>query len=305
LSFQKSTDETGNYLYLCQNPKFSISKIKIFIFSLFIKELIHCKLFLYKKRLAMFKLYTLFSLLILLTTTGVSAQNGRNGYPVEPGRFGGIAYLSAGWYEINIEQLSLRVFGEEEVRGFFDEFVTLGGGASAIYYNILLGGELQRFSHRDMPYKKNGEDFTASLKGGYAVVNIGYFIYNREIFSIYPMVGVGRGNLRLSISEAPKELHFNDMLNNPLRKMDIRTGGLYFTPSVAANAFRRGGDRWASGYTVGLVLGYSVVPKWKWKWENKVLEGDPYADMEGPFVKLTIGYGGFIKKRAPGRILFQ
>ncbi len=173
-----------------------------------------------------------------------------------------------------------------------DSFVSFGGGGHAIIDNLVIGGEGHGLSGRE---EDIGNDYKASIKAGYGFFNIGYVIFNVENLSIYPLLGIGGGGIDVKISEISSP-SFNDILNNPERSVELTTGGILISLSLCTEYLLSLGEGYGGtkgGIIVGLRIGYTWSPSYNWTLDGSNIPGSPNVGINGYFIRLSIGFGGF------------
>jgi len=202
---------------------------------------------------------------------------------------GGRGYVMMGTSMLDIDELntSLSNAGYSELS---DNFFTLGGGGHAIINRIIIGGE----GHGLMADETTTGNYTVSLTGGYGLVNVGYLIFSRGGFHLYPLLGIGGGAIDLKIHEreAPS---FDEILDDPKRGSELSTGGFLLNVSIGADhLFILGGDEEGEGGLVlGLRAGYTFTPiKGDWNMYDMDVGGGPDIGITGPYFHLMLGGGG-------------
>ena len=140
----------------------------------------------------------------------------------------------------------------------------------------------------------NSQPFKSSLTGGYGLFHIGYIIYSKKCFNIYPLLGIGGGGVTLKIAEDSSP-SFDQVLNDPKRNVELIYGGMILNLSVGVDYFIKmeETDEGFGGFLLGLQAGYLLAPfTHDWKMDEHDISGGPDVGLNGFFVRITLGGGG-------------
>jgi len=209
---------------------------------------------------------------------------------------GGVAtYLSFGGARADIGSLNERLKANG-YRTFSRDYLGLGGGGFVLIGRVLVGGEGQSlFAQHATTGPRRAE-----LDGGYGFFNVGYNVLARSSIILYPVVGIGGGGMTLEITE-DGSVPFNDILADPKREARLTTsslafqvafGGQYHVPVLGAR-----GERGTAGTMLGLQGGYVFFTSQHWKAKGLHVTGSPDAGLSGPYVRVTVGLGGWSAQR--------
>jgi hypothetical protein len=209
------------------------------------------------------------------------------------GGFGGFMF---GGQLTDISKLNDRLVSTNYTK-FQDKFYTLGGGGYGIINNFIIGGE----GHGLMA--RNGDNTTrthrTTLQGGGGAFNLGYIIFSRNNYWLYPYFGIGGETMTLSI-RSRENPPFDDVLTDPNRSSTLKTSGLALTAGLGWDyLFNIGGnERNFGGLGVGFRIGYTYTPfNEGWQLNCSDIGSGPDISITGPFVRMTIGGGGISKQR--------
>lgn len=178
---------------------------------------------------------------------------------------------------------------------YSNTFITQGGGVQVMLDRIVIGGSgfgLSGFR------ATSGKGETLAVSGGYGLLNLGYVIYRQKQFSLYPMIGIGSGGIKVSASEALNKL-FGFSATSDVYEMQssqiVMDLGLAADYLIDFNADRRN----ATGLSVGLKLGYVFVPSPpQWEAGGRAVGGAlPSASVQGPYFSLSLGAGTARERR--------
>jgi len=204
-------------------------------------------------------------------------------------RVEGRGFFMAGVQGMDIGDLNSRLrangYGE-----FSETFASFGGGGYGINGRFLIGGEGTAVIAGGESATIGGEYFKTSLGGGYGLFKLGYIIYRRDGFILYPSFGIGGGGIGLDITQEAT-IPFDQHLQNPRRKTSLSSGFFLIDLGLGADRLvtvNRKGDE-EGGIVFGIHAGYLLAP-FRSDWGD-ALNG-PDAAIEGGYVRIIIGGGG-------------
>lgn len=201
---------------------------------------------------------------------------------------GAKAYYQPGFSFLDTNSLN-QLIAPAGYANYSNTFLTQGGGAQVILDRIVIGGSgfgLSGFR------AASGKGETLAVSGGYGLLNLGYVIVRQKNFSLYPMIGIGSGGVKINSSEALNKL-FSFTSNSDVFElqssqivMDIGLGADYL---IDFNADRK----LATGLDVGLKLGYVFVPSPpQWESAGRPVGGSvPNLNTQGVYLSLSLGLG--------------
>lgn len=169
-------------------------------------------------------------------------------------------------------------------------FITQGGGAHLVLERVILGASGQSLQGFRTTSNQGG---SLSVSGGYGLFQLGYQVWAEEGFSLYPILGIGGGNLQITGSESLNNL-FGFSQASPVNR--IETSQVILDLGLGADYLidLNGDPQQRSGLLVGLKLGYVFVPSPP-QWENnrQVVSGSalPNISSQGPYISLSLGLG--------------
>ncbi|HEY9842770.1 MAG TPA: hypothetical protein V6D23_20055 [Candidatus Obscuribacterales bacterium] len=168
-------------------------------------------------------------------------------------------------------------------------FLSQGGGVQVILDRIVIGGSgysLNGFR------TASGKGDTLGVSSGYGLLNLGYVIFKEQNFSLYPILGIGSGSVRLSSSEALNKL-FGFVSSSDV--FDLQSSQVVLDLGLGADYLLdfNGDPNHASGLLVGLKLGYVFVPSPpQWESGGRPVGGSvPNLNAQGPYLSLSLGVG--------------
>lgn len=219
----------------------------------------------------------------------VSAQDANGNGKI----FGGLGYFSVGFTRIKPANLNSELqkagFG-----AFPSGYITFGGGGHAIIGNFIIGGEGQSMSSGTKVSDNAGKPLESGLDAGYGFLNIGYVAVAKKSLLLYPMVGLGGGGMQLKQSDAAQAGNFNSILQDHRRSVVIDNGGFLLNFQLAADFVLNGNEKGRGGLLAGLHAGYIYAPvKWNWTWDGAGLAAGPDVNLDGLYIRFTLGAGGY------------
>lgn len=202
---------------------------------------------------------------------------------------GGRGFFMFGKHTIDLDDMNA-MFNNSGYTPLKDEFITFGGGGFGIINRIVIGGE----GHGLIGKKQLQGPNRSYTYGGYGLFRLGYIVYSKGGFNLYPMFGIGGGGMELRITERTVPT-FGDILNDPGRGIDLHSGMLLVDVSIGLdyliNLSKNG--RKEGGLAVGMRFGYTYAPYVSdLKFHETVITGSPELGISGLYVRFLIGGGG-------------
>jgi opacity protein-like surface antigen len=205
-------------------------------------------------------------------------------------KIGGI-YFSGGVGLFDMSELNddLETGGYSQMQ---NPFITLGLGGTIRFGHLVLGGEGHWL--RNVGGEAESNDFRLNVSGGYALARVGFDVLQWGGLSIYPIVGIGGGRVRVDILQEGGA-SFEDVLADPAREVRLTQRALLLDASLGVDyrfEFREQQGR-ASYFTIGVRGGYLFAPySGGWRSAGAEISGGPDLDLNGPVVQLMIGFSG-------------
>jgi hypothetical protein len=191
---------------------------------------------------------------------------------------------------INIGELNTRL-KSNGYREFSETCISFGGGGYGILNRLVIGGEGFGMSTKNESGTVGGETFKTTLSGGYGLFKLGYVVYRKGGFNLYPAVGFGGGGLALEIAKR-ETVPFDDILKSPKRHVTLSTGSFLVDIEVGADylmVLNRKATGEEGGLSFGARLGYLFAP-YRSDWGD-ALDG-PAIGFDGFYFRLMFGGGG-------------
>jgi hypothetical protein len=175
-----------------------------------------------------------------------------------------------------------------------ENYLAYGIGGHVIHDKFVVGIEVHRFVEKKRTTTK---EFNTSILGTYSLLNVGYLLYSKKGLMMYPLFGIGLGQLKL-ITRENNIQSFEDITGYQ-RGSDSKTTGFLTNIGFALDYFlnfkerKRGKNK----LMVGLRVGY-IYPTTRSAWSvNHIqVEGGPPTGLGGPYIRMIIGLGGWVEK---------
>jgi opacity protein-like surface antigen len=249
------------------------------------------------------------ALAVLCASTSFAQKTNRHG------AFGAltIGYSPFGnqkFYDEMVKGKSRNLFPEPEKAA-----MSIGGEGYSVFNSIILGGELTAYASNKASQSYTNptaladrdKDYTLDTRrmGASVMLNMGYIVFHKQNWIIYPLGGIGYGGSAYTLSD-PRSGSFTEGRSYPFSNKIEEKNALIYNTSLAFNAglgvnyFVTNSNGNAKGFSVGVRFGYyQMSPKGKYivNEEKMVpLAGTPLGKTanNGWYVRLLIG-GGKIK----------
>jgi len=147
------------------------------------------------------------------------------------------------------------------------------------------------------------DDRSLDYKANYWLFRYGFDVVRWKGLSVYPLLSIGAGHMKLRISDE-SGASFNDVLENPARDTEMRQTSLLLDASLGVDYrfVMRETDRKTSYLTIGLRGGYLFQPyAGDWHTNSAEISGGPEKGLQGPVVQLLIGFSGKRKANSPAK----
>lgn len=168
--------------------------------------------------------------------------------------------------------------------------LSIGGGGRALYGRWIVGGKgFGVFSSTGV--NATGESFIAGGGGGF---DVGFTLLNEDYWLIYPFFGLGGVGFNMEVkntSAAPIRFGTSETIN-PGQTGTFNTGFFTFEAGAGAQHLLHEGE---GGFQIGIEGGLlAAIGQSSWFNANgDVVEGSNKVKLDGFYLRLTIGGGGF------------
>jgi len=175
-----------------------------------------------------------------------------------------------------------------------DQFFTYGVGGHVVNNKLVLGLE---FVHSITRYNRGKTGFNIYSRFRYSVLNFGYLLKSDKGLMCYPYLGFGVGGLMLTVQENNID-EFGDITGiqkgSTSKKICLLSSiGFGLDYFHKYNKKKKG----HGNFVLGVRAGYIISPKQSHWRINKIKVTDgPDSGINGPYIRLTVGIGGWIEK---------
>lgn len=203
------------------------------------------------------------------------------------------AYIMGGAGFLNFNTLN-RYLAKEDYPALSEKYLTYGVGGHVIHDKFILGLEIHRYLERNVISSK---EFNTSSYGRYIILNFGYLLYSKKGLMVYPLGGMGFGQLRVRVTENNIQ-SFQD-LNLYQKGSESKTRSFMVNLAVGADYFfkynhkKKGKNNLMIGIRAGVIL--SAI-KDDWTVNHIHVADGPVAGLSGPYIKIVFGLGGWMEK---------
>jgi hypothetical protein len=220
------------------------------------------------------------ALLAVVMTASAEAQR-RPGGPVRTSE----GLVMIGGTRLDVGELNERL-SAHAYPTFDEQFLQLGYARSMNRGPVRLGFELAGVGR---PAATTADNlYRTRLGGGYAMLNVGYDVYNDGRFSVQPKIGAGGGALSLTITDraAPS---FDEVLAQPGRGVNLSAGSMLLDGSIGVRY--RLAPRGQRALLLGVRGGYTQsLLHGDWSRRHADAPGGPTAGWGGPHFEFMIGH---------------
>jgi hypothetical protein len=203
------------------------------------------------------------------------------------------AYLMAGINYLSVSYLNafLESKGLPAVGGYY---FSLGLGGHVIHNKWVAGLELAHTLEKEGSGAMN---FKTSAIAKYGVLNFGYLLHNKKGLMFYPYVGVGVGKLTLRVRE--NNIDSFDDITGYQKGSEARTTNFLVNTGFALDFFYKynANKKGQNNLVLGIRAGCIFSPYRKhWRVNHAEVPDGPDSGIYGPYIRLVIGMGGWVKK---------
>lgn len=203
------------------------------------------------------------------------------------------AYVIGGFNFVNLNTLN-RYLEKGDFPPTEKAYFCFGLGGHVIHNKFVLGLVFQHFLPRKQATEK---EFTTASTGKYTVLNMGYLVHSKKGLMIYPLAGIGFGELRLRITENNIQ-SFGD-IDSIQRGSDSKTRSILVNLGAGMDYFfnydkkKKGKNNLMMGVRVGYLI--SAI-KYDWRVNYAKVADGPPSGLTGPYFHVVIGLGGWVEK---------
>ena len=174
-----------------------------------------------------------------------------------------------------------------------------GIGGYFPFGRVLIGGE---FQYADLGSESSPVGKTNQLRTTYFLGQVGYAAWTGWRFTLYPFLGVGAGNLTLTLKDrtggaslpASANPTFDDVVLSPGAKSDMTGFYVLVQPGIGFDYLVLRNDKDHVGISLGVRVTTAISPhRTTWKYMGNEVFGGPDAGPTSSSIRLSLGIGGF------------
>jgi|GEM_PF-1286204 len=203
------------------------------------------------------------------------------------------AYIMAGQNVTRFNNLNIFLL-QKDYPPVSENYLAYGIGGHVIHNKFIVGIELQRFVEKK---RITAKEFNTSILGTYSLLNVGYLLYSKKGLMMYPIFGIGLGQLKLRVRE--NNIHSFEDINSYQRGSDSKTTGFLTNIGFGLDYFFKFKEkkRGKNKLVVGVRLGYIyAATRSGWSVNHIRVDDGPTTGLGGPYVRVIIGLGGWVEK---------
>ncbi|MBN1550856.1 hypothetical protein JW979_05290, partial [bacterium] len=151
---------------------------------------------------------------------------------------GGMGYSIFGNSTIDIANLNTKLKSKGYTTLPKNYFCVGGGGHSIINKRWIIGGEAYSLLGNDV----TGGNFKGSTYIFQGFANFGYIVFSTKALSVYPLLGLGGGTIKLTFSEKNASYSFDDILTDPKRGTTLTAGGFLINLALGVDYYLKLGE---------------------------------------------------------------
>lgn len=202
---------------------------------------------------------------------------------------GGFGYFTPGYLMYSLEEFN-EYFEPDAYAPVKDNGITLGGGGTLLVRNFLLGGE----GHGVLSKKASSSLMNAELESGWGMFNIGYVVFARKSFLLYPKLGIGGYSHELTLKDQIAGTTMDTVTAGDYSGTMLSRKGMLGSAEINFDFIPTTQESSAGGLVFGLAVGYQMAFADKgWEAYGTKVSGGPNINPSGLFVRLHVGMGGW------------
>lgn len=200
------------------------------------------------------------------------------------------------------ERPDLKLLTPPRSTGFLaisNDAVGYGIGGYGPIGRLLLGGEWQ---YADVGEEASPNGRTNRLETTYFMATVGYALLNGWKFTLYPYLGIGGGQLSLSLKSrdggptvsSTVNPTFDEVVLSPGQSSTMKGSYILVQPGLGFDYLLLRNQKDRFGLTLGLRFSTNLSPnRTTWKYQGREVYGGPDAGPVGTSFRLVFGIGGY------------
>lgn len=206
-----------------------------------------------------------------------------------------VGYITFGACHLNLGKVS-NYLKSHDCEPISNNYMMFGIGGFVISRKTVISVEYVRTLLKDNFSNPTGE-FITHAKAKYTLANFGYLLKSDNGLIYYPYIGLGLGKIILRLTENNID-SFGNIFSSQ-RENESSKSSLFLNAGFAMDYFHKFNKKrnGKNNIVIGIRAGYIFSPfKNEWRVNQIKVHDGPDARLTGPYVRLTIGIGGWIEK---------
>ncbi|MFI5312039.1 MAG: outer membrane protein [Gemmatimonadales bacterium] len=218
-------------------------------------------------------------------------------------------FISAGKLQMDVSKLNPRFERTDLLqlnppqRTGFDAIsnsgYSIGIGGYTPFGRVLLGAE---GSYSDIGEESSPSGKTNRLETYYAMATVGFAAWTSWRFTLYPFIGVGAGNVKLTLRDrfgvvpAPltQDPSFDEIVLSNATVSTVNGSYVIVQPGLGFDYLALHDNQSHVGLVLGLRFSTAISPnRTTWTYQGRSVYGAPDAAPSGAMLRLMVGIGGF------------
>ena len=200
------------------------------------------------------------------------------------------------------ERPDLKLLTPPRSTGFLaisNDAVGYGFGGYGPIGRLLLGGE---FQYGDVGEEASPNGRTNRLESTYVMATAGYALFNGWKFTLYPYLGIGAGQVSLSLKSrdggptvsSTSNPTFDEVILSPGQSSTMKGSYILVQPGVGFDYLLLRNQKDRFGITLGMRFSTNLSPnRTTWKYQGRDVYGGPDVGPVGTSFRLIFGIGGY------------
>ena len=243
-----------------------------------------------------------FGVALVAATAGTArAQDGIQPFSAFYGNVGTMLF-DVSKLNARFERPDLKLLTPPRSTGFdaiSNDAVGYGIGGYGPIGRLLVGGEYQ---YADVGEEASPSGRTNRLETTYVMATVGYALFTGWKFTLYPYLGIGGGQVALSLKSrdggptvsTTSNPTFDEVVLSPGRSSTMKGSYILVQPGLGFDYLLQRNQKDHLGITVGMRFSTNLSPnRTTWKYQGRDVYGGPDVGPVGTSFRLIFGIGGY------------
>jgi hypothetical protein len=203
------------------------------------------------------------------------------------------AYVMFGISRLNMTQLN-SYLESSDLPEVDEYYFSYGLGGHVIHNKFVVGLEIVRTFEK---HSLETDGFRTSTRSKYGILNFGYLLRSKKGLMHYPYLGAGIGKLVLRTTE--NNIKSFDDITGYQRGSESSTTNFLLNLGFAVDYFYKydKNKKGQNNLVIGIRIGWIFSPvRNDWRVNHIRVPDGPDSGITGPYLRFTIGLGGWIEK---------